>query len=140
MYNSPISIFEPAQTIYEQISKATEEYVYKAVLSQNIDVNRDELIKALRYDRDQYNKGYHDAMLKLNREWISAKDRLPEYHVPVLAVVADKILSSYVYVAQRIEDGFWSYQNGYCGFWICPNEKIAWWMPLPEPPKEDVNE
>lgn len=70
-------------------------------------------------------------------EWISTKDRLPEHHVPVLAVMADECLSGYVYVAQRIEDGYWSFQNGYYGFGICTDEKIKWWMPLPEPPKEE---
>lgn len=63
MYNSPIKIFEHAQTISELIEKDADEYIYKAVLSLNIDVDKDELIKALRYDREQYDKGYHDAML-----------------------------------------------------------------------------
>lgn len=69
-------------------------------------------------------------------DWISVKDRLPEHHVPVLAVMADECLSGYVYVAQRIEDGFWSFQKGY-GFVICTDEKIKWWMPMPESPKEE---
>lgn len=137
MYNSPITLFVSTQTIFEQIAKATEEYIYKAVLSQNIVVNRDELIKALQYDRDQYNKGYHDATLKLNREWISVKDRLPEHHVPVLVILSDDRLCEDVYVAQRSRDGYWSFRSDYDAFGMWKDENFKWWMPLPEPPKEE---
>ena len=157
MYNSPITLFEPAQTIPEQIAKDTDEYVYKAVLSQNIDVNRDELIKALRYDRDQYDKGYHDAMLEQKNEWISVKDRLPEFKELVLAYVKNKDSKGRfnregVYVAQ-LEDKVPKHDpEGKKNFWGIPGYDSEWtvwawsyfiepevthWRPLPEPPKEE---
>lgn len=55
MYESPIEIFS------KQMRIAQEENIYKAVLEQAIIVDKDELIKALRYDRDQYEKGYYDG-------------------------------------------------------------------------------
>ena len=60
MYESPIELFsvtEYAKRIDEQIEKA----IYEEVTKIGINVNRDELIKALKYDRDQYEKGYRDG-------------------------------------------------------------------------------
>lgn len=55
MYKSPIEI------LADQIRLEQDENVYKAVLKQNIVVDKDQLIRALRYDRDQYDKGYRDG-------------------------------------------------------------------------------
>ena len=55
-YQSPITISEIAEEIAEKIIK----------VKMAIDVDKDELIKALQYDRNQYENGYadgrHDAM------------------------------------------------------------------------------
>lgn len=55
MYKSPIEV------IYEDLQYQIEEGIYKAVRKVNINVDREELIKALAYDRGQYDKGYEDA-------------------------------------------------------------------------------
>lgn len=55
MYESPIEI------ISKQVRTIQEENVYKAVLEVGVNVDKDELIKALKYDRDQYNRGYNDG-------------------------------------------------------------------------------
>ena len=60
MYNSPIEII--TTEITRQINKQTEEAVYQALQSIGVNVNKDELIKALQYDRDQYDKGYADGV------------------------------------------------------------------------------
>lgn len=54
MYESPITI------IQDQMRMQMEDNIYKAVQYFNVDVNKEELIKALAYDRDQYRKGYSD--------------------------------------------------------------------------------
>ena len=56
MYKSPIEIIvEKMQIRYENaISQATQ--------NVGINVDRDELLKALEYDRGQYEKGYNDAI------------------------------------------------------------------------------
>ena len=59
MYKSPIEIF--TAQLYHQIVKQKEDDVYKAVVSYGIDVDKEELIRALQYDRDQYEKGYDDG-------------------------------------------------------------------------------
>lgn len=48
----------PIQTIASQIEMSFDEQVYKAVQRVGIEVDKNELIKALRYDRQQYAKGF----------------------------------------------------------------------------------
>lgn len=55
MYVSPIKI------IMEDIERSIDTNIMKILQGYNIKVDKDELIKALSYDRDQYNKGYEDA-------------------------------------------------------------------------------
>ena len=61
MYKSPVEV------IYGQLQTKFEGDVVKAVQSYNINVDRDELIKALAYDRDQYEAGCRDAMATIVR-------------------------------------------------------------------------
>lgn len=56
MYKSPIEL------IYQGVEMKIEKGILKAVHKQDIIVDRDELIRALEYDRGQYEKGYADAM------------------------------------------------------------------------------
>lgn len=58
MYESPINqIFGEIQTTYEN-------ECFKAVQSCGFDVNKEELVKALQYDRGQYDKGFRDGYSK----------------------------------------------------------------------------
>ena len=54
MYESPIELVTAIQN-------TVEDDVYKAILKTDVKVNKEELLKALRYDRDQYDKGYMDG-------------------------------------------------------------------------------
>lgn len=69
MYKSPIDI------IHGQLETQLEGEVLKAVQKCGVVVDKDELLKALAYDRDQYEKGYRDAMAKMR--WIPVSERLP---------------------------------------------------------------
>lgn len=55
MYKSPIEI------ITEQIKTNYDNAIYSAVQNVGINVDREELLKALEYDRGQYEKGYKDG-------------------------------------------------------------------------------
>ena len=55
-YTSPIVI------IQKEISGKLEDNIYKSVLACDVKVDKEELIKALRYDRNQYNVGYKDGV------------------------------------------------------------------------------
>ena len=68
MYESPIDItWTEMQT---QISEGIDELVIKACKQVIPTVNKDELIKALKYDRGQYEKGYIDGRCDRNAEII----------------------------------------------------------------------
>lgn len=58
MYESPVNI------IYGEMQTQIEGDVFKAIQNVGIDVNKEELIKALQYDRGQYEKGYSDGYTK----------------------------------------------------------------------------
>lgn len=55
MYKSPVEI------IYGQMQTQMEGDVFRVIQSYGIDVDKEELIRALRYDRGQYEKGYADG-------------------------------------------------------------------------------
>lgn len=61
-YESPINI------IYDNMRMQTENDIYKVVQSYEIKVDKDELIKALNYDRQQYQKGFRDGARKFAEE------------------------------------------------------------------------
>ena len=51
-YESPIKV------IMGQMRMEQENNIYKAIQDYGVDVDKEELIKALQYDRNQYEKGY----------------------------------------------------------------------------------
>ncbi len=58
-YKSPIEIV--ATQFCVEREKALESEVFNAIHGLDITVHKEELIKALRYDRNQYDKGYKDG-------------------------------------------------------------------------------
>ena len=56
LYESPIEI------IQTQMQMQLDGEILKAVQGVGIDVNKEELLKALAYDREQYSKGYKDGV------------------------------------------------------------------------------
>lgn len=52
----------PIEYVKSKISREIEEEVMKAVQNVGIQVDKDELFKALNYDRDQYKRGYEEGM------------------------------------------------------------------------------
>jgi hypothetical protein len=68
MYKSPIEI------IYGQMQKQMEGDILKAVQSYGINVDKDDLLRALQYDRNQYKKGYTDGKTDAMSELVRCKD------------------------------------------------------------------
>lgn len=76
MYKSPITLI--TEQIQKTIIEQEENDIYRAVQKYEINVDKDELIKALKYDRRQYEKGYEDALNKIKAnliEKLRAKQR-----------------------------------------------------------------
>lgn len=72
MYKSPIEVF--LADIQHQISEKQDEQIYNAIVSVGINVDKDELIRALQYDRNQYNKGYADGRRDAMDELVCCQD------------------------------------------------------------------
>lgn len=61
-------------TYTEEVQTAFDGEVLKAVQRVGIIVDRDELLKALAYDRGQYKKGYEDGKKARDAEIVRCKD------------------------------------------------------------------
>lgn len=125
MYEPPIEIVQ--HTIRDAIDKHIDDCVYKAVVRADIHVDREELIKALQYDRDQFQKGFAAGVEWGSPKWISVEDKLPEEGKSVLVHYVD----GWMPVA-HLFNGKW-YQSGGETSWL----SVTHWMFLPEPPKEE---
>ena len=55
-YESPIRLIE------NDLNKSIEDNVMAVILTYGIEVDREELIRALRFDREQYDRGYRDGL------------------------------------------------------------------------------
>lgn len=129
-YDSPIKMYE------RQLQKDLENGIIEAVERVGIFVDRDELVKALHYDRKQYEKGYQDG-LNADR-WISVKGKLPEEKINENTQDFD-----WYYCATTFGDVRpykYGKQIGHekAHFWNGPgimDEYVTHWMPKPEMPK-----
>ena len=70
MYKSPIEIC--VRHMQNEIDSVVENEVYKTILDVGVYVDKEELIRALQYDREQYAKGYRDGIQEF-AERLSAK-------------------------------------------------------------------
>ena len=68
MYKSPIEIFTDELNLYY------DNNIIEAVQRYDIQVDKDELLKALRYDRQQYEKGYADGKIAEYNNIVRCKD------------------------------------------------------------------
>lgn len=70
MYESPIKIFQ------EQLKLQMEGDILKAVQAKEIVVDKEELLKALEFDRNQYEVGFTDGFkaARTQAEWIYDHD------------------------------------------------------------------
>ena len=124
MYESPIE--KIVGYVQSQLVES-EESELMAQITQTIGyhIDRDELIRALQYDRQQYEKGYADGVADTKPRWIPVSERLPEDNTKVLvtldATYREKVLITWY---QDKEHGF------LCGL-------VTAWMPLPEPYQEE---
>lgn len=75
MYESPITL--NTTDISSQIRELLDgRLMYEVQQTIGYDIDKEELIKALRYDREQYQKGYEDG--RKDNEWIPVSEGLPD--------------------------------------------------------------
>ena len=132
MYQSPIEI------ITKKMLTQLEDNVFKAIQNYGIVVDKEELIKALQYDRDQYEKGYADGMLAQKDEWISVEERLPmvEEQARGLVGIVNGFNGKIRFENARVFLNYdYNFDEWYSQDYDIQNCKIECWMPLPEAPK-----
>lgn len=139
MYKSPIEII--TDEISSRITEEMDGYILRAVQECGVIVDKDELNAALRYDRQQYEKGYADAK---KYQWIPCSERLPDedyctgrgiqHSAEVLATVVNHRADDETFVDMMVTaDGEWKMVHPIDG----DNDVADWcevvaWMPLPE--------
>ena len=80
MYESPISITEITDNIIkEQNEQFENDLMYQIRINYHIDVDKEQLIRALQYDHEQYEKGYQDGKADAQKqpesgEWLINSD------------------------------------------------------------------
>lgn len=84
MYNYESPIIEVVQDLTRNVIAQEEKYVIECIKNVGIDVDREELIKALQYDRQQYYKGYEDGLNQISQDFkkvieIVFSNKYPEY-------------------------------------------------------------
>lgn len=120
---------------YSQMRMEQENEVMKAVQSVGVNVDKERLVQALTDARKFWDEGYVAGRRNQPR-WISVEERLPEKSVPVLAYKDGRIW----YCERNWQSGCWeslsfAATKEYGMYW---SKGPTHWMPLPEPPKEEV--
>ena len=105
-YEPPIQLL--VRDIATKIQEQQEDKVMEVVHSYNINVDKEELIKALQYDRDQYIKGYTDAVKQMERqgEWIRRENKSPTQTEAYCSMCGRDVV-------YQVIDNKWAFEN-YC--------------------------
>ena len=138
MYNSPIELI--SNEVISEMKNEVDEQIYTAVQNVGITVKKEELIKALNYDREQYEAGYdegYDDGYNADK-WIYCKDKLPEESINEYTQDYNDVIC---FCKFGNDTAIKVYQFGnnhfYYGFQIMDSHVIAW-QPLPEKPQEYI--
>lgn len=82
-YSSPISIYQETQReMLNEIRKNFESEIMAIVQTKCvINIDKEELLKALQYDREQYEKGYQDGKMNAQKtgQWIDTREQYGEF-------------------------------------------------------------
>ncbi|MDT3387692.1 MAG: hypothetical protein LIR46_08040 [Bacteroidota bacterium] len=73
-YESPITLIR--KEVENAYNSWVEDNVFKMVSSLGIKVDKDELVKALKYDRQQYERGYNVASLEFQNKALDAMSKV----------------------------------------------------------------
>lgn len=111
MWESPINVMEIQDSFVSEIKEKTEEMVFTEIKRIGIDVDKEELIKALMYDRNQYEKGRSDGykngidelISQLEAEVESSAKFIREYDDSIAQKAYYKGLSDALKIAEQLK-------------------------------------
>lgn len=146
MWESPVNIYE---TISDMVENEMEGKIIVEIKKQlGIDINKEELIKALQYDRNQYDKGYQDGFNA--NKWVAVSERLPKEDGEYLLFgKIDEDEENYIFIGEYDscgeQFGIWQEQYDRSTFGCLGSEfyeyaSVIAWMPLPAKPYEAESE
>lgn len=158
MYESPVIVYiNNAVNDYKRTRDAIiEETICRTVMRVGVSVDKEELLRALAYDRNQYHKGHRDGEEAAQPKWISVEEKLPEELEDVLILVKEtefygvnnEFSKSYLYQYVGQYDGEW--YTVYCHGHRYINDtakqpnadrlEVTHWMPLPPGPNDNKEE
>ena len=103
MYEAPIelSIMQDdgvIEKIKMKMAEAQDNYVYECITNVGVNVDKEELIKALQYDREQYEKGYADGVIELG-------NRLKQGRASDLIVIHIDTIDKHIEDMVRLKNG-----------------------------------
>ena len=87
MYKSPIEVV--VSQFQEMIIQQQDEQTLQAIQKVGIKVDKDELVKALAYDRKQYEKGYVDGVMEFAEGLISRAKSLDNIQLVFVKQIID---------------------------------------------------
>lgn len=140
-YEPPIwgAINQMVNNIAEQRDNAIMVKIREQI---GVNVDKDELIRALNYDRNQFNegyrKGYRDATEKYEEadRWIPVRERLPEEKIDPNTQDFEEVLCTTTWGAVRVCKFGKPIGYNTAHFWHgsgIMDEYITAWRPLPKP-------
>ena len=107
MYESPIEVIY--KDLQMQIKEQFENQVYEAVQQCEVHVDKEELIKALQYDRRQYEKGYEDGLKSVGK-----CSECKHFEYDSVAMVDGIPLIVAHEICKKWGDGCKTKEDGYC--------------------------
>lgn len=133
MYESPIT--QIIADISSQVRETQDgRLIYEVQQAIGYEIDKEELIKALNYDREQYQKGYKDGCK--DNEWIPISKRLPDKDILVLTYVDTGTTRTYCLAFWN--DYYKAWEEGIGGYRLIDRDlgyQVLAWQPLPEPYK-----
>ena len=116
-YISPIQKIE-----FPPVTEMEDDLICKVSQMIGYEIDRHELVKALMYDRDQYNKGYADG--KADAQW-----KLFEVTRPATTGFYLTYYNHRVNISQWFISGNW-----YNAYGSNITDKVIYWREFPDPP------
>lgn len=135
-YNSPISVYmRSLDKMRMEIKADFDNNVWKAVLEYGVHVDKEELLHALSYDRNQYQRGYANGVSVgyqkgLASRWISVDEEMPDGKLPAHCFVR--------YENESVGIAVWDGESWYTKYDL--GVPITHWMYIPAPPEKENNE